>query len=216
MTLSDDEEVLEYSDSQKVEMADENAHLCTIPEGMQVDLGSVTKGYTSRTLAGMFREYGITSGLINLGGNVECIGTKPDGSQWNVAVKSPYKDSASGILGVIQASDEAIITSGGYERYFEEDGETYWHIIDPENGKPAKNGLISVTIVGQDGLMCDALSTALFVKGLDGAIEYYKATNSSFDMVLVTEEGEVYITKGLSSRFTLSNEYHDMTIKVIE
>lgn len=189
--------------------------LCTISEGTQVDLGSVTKGYTSRKLASYFRENGVTSGLINLGGNVECIGTKPNGDSWNVAVKSPFKDSDSGILGVVKASDEAIITSGGYERFFEEDGETYWHIIDPSTGKPAKNGLISVTIIGTDGLMCDALSTALFVKGLDGAVMYYH-TNQAFDMILVTDAGEVYVTKGVSDRFTLSSEYYDLKLNVIE
>ena len=214
--------------------------LCTIPEGMQVDLGSVTKGYTSRKLAQYFRDNGVTSALINLGGNVECVGNKPNGSKWNVAVKSPFKDSDSGILGVIQASDEAIITSGGYERYFEENGETYWHIIDPSTGKPARNGLISVTIIGKDGLMCDALSTALFVKGRDGAIDYYRkysaastdtssAANdktgnaadaakqeSSFDMILVTTEGDVYITPGVAERFTLSSEYHDLSLHVLD
>lgn len=247
---------------------DQAAALCTIPEGMQVDLGSVTKGYTSRKLAQYFRDNGVTSALINLGGNVECVGNKPDGSKWNVAVKSPFKNSDSGILGVIQASDEAIITSGGYERYFEENGETYWHIIDPSTGKPAKNGLISVTIIGKDGLMCDALSTALFVKGRDGAIDYYRkisaastdsssaangktgniedsetAANdktgngedsdieandgiangadvtgheSSFDMILVTTEGDVYITPGVAERFSLSSEYHDLSLHVLD
>ncbi|SCY39914.1 FAD:protein FMN transferase [Butyrivibrio sp. INlla14] len=219
---------------------DQAAALCTIPEGMQVDLGSVTKGYTSRKLAQYFRDNGVTSALINLGGNVECVGNKPNGSKWNVAVKSPFKDSDSGILGVIQASDEAIITSGGYERYFEENGETYWHIIDPSTGKPARNGLISVTIIGKDGLMCDALSTALFVKGRDGAIDYYrkysaastdsssvandKTANaadaakqeSSFDMILVTTEGDVYITPGASERFSLSSEYHDLSLHVLD
>ena len=207
---------------------------CTILTGTQVDLGSVTKGYTSRTLAQFFRDNGVKSGLINLGGNVECIGSKPNGDPWNVAVKSPFKDSTSGILGVIKASDEAIITSGGYERYFEENGETYWHIIDPSTGKPARNGLISVTIIGKDGLMCDALSTALFVKGLDGATEYYKScielakeemssdagsllvrSGAAFDMILVTEDGEVYVTKGIADRFSLSSEYYNLEIHVI-
>lgn len=205
------EKLLTNVDYRNVALTDDS---CTILPGTQVDLGSVTKGYTSRTLAQFFRDNGVTSGLINLGGNVECIGNKPGGEPWNVAVKSPFKDSDSGILGVIKASDEAIITSGGYERYFEENGETYWHIIDPATGKPAKNGLVSVTIIGKDGLMCDALSTALFVKGLDGATEYYRSS-ADFDMILVTEAGEVYITKGISDRFTLSSEYYNLKLHVI-
>ena len=219
-------ELLENVDYHKVELGGS----CTIPEGTEVDLGSVAKGYTARMLYEYFTEKGVTSGLINLGGNVQCIGSKPNGDAWNVAVKSPFKDSASGILGVIKASDEAVVTSGGYERYFEEDGKTYWHIIDPATGKPAENGLISVTIIGKDGLLCDGLSTALFVKGLDGAVEYYheygKAsdnedtnidTNSenSFDMILVTDSEEVYVTEGVADRFSLASEYYNLNVHVI-
>lgn len=193
---------------------DDLTYTITIPEGYQIDLGSVVKGYTGTMLAEYFKENGVTSGLINLGGNVQCIGSKPDGSAWKVAIKSPFTDSSSGVYGVIEAKDEAIITSGGYERYFEEDGVLYWHILDPATGKPAKNGLASVTIIGQDGLMCDALSTALFVKGLDGAMAYYNE-HKDFDAVFITEDGEVYITPGVADRFTLSGEYYKAPIHVI-
>ncbi len=186
----------------------------SIKDGMQIDLGSVTKGYTSTKVADLFREKGVTSGLINLGGNVECIGTKPNGEKWKVAIKSPYNDSKTGVFAVIDAEDVAVITSGGYERFFEENGELYWHILDPKNGYPAKNGLISVTIIGKDGLMCDGLSTALFVKGLDEAIDYWKK-NQGFDAVFITENGDVYITKGISDVFRLSSEYHDHNITIV-
>ncbi len=226
---TDDEiaELLQNVDCRNVTL---DNNMCQIPEGTEVDLGSVAKGYTARMLYEYFTEKGVTSGLINLGGNVQCIGSKPNGDAWNVAVKSPFKDSASGILGVIKASDEAVVTSGGYERYFEEDGKTYWHIIDPATGKPAENGLISVTIIGKDGLLCDGLSTALFVKGLDGAVEYYheygKAsdnedtnidtnTENSFDMILVTDSEEVYVTEGVADRFSLASEYYNLNVHVI-
>ena len=93
----------------------------------------------------------MTSGLVNLGGNAQVFGTKPDGSLWRVAVQSP--DSEDEYLGVLETKDKAIITSGGYERYFEKDGVTYHHIIDPSTGYPADNGLISVTIVSADGTL---------------------------------------------------------------
>ena len=182
--------------------------------GMQVDLGSVVKGYTGTAVADYFRENGVKSALINLGGNVQCIGRKPDGQPWKVAVKSPFKDSQTGIFGVIEAEDVAIITSGGYERYFEEDGKTYWHILDPETGYPAKNGLASVTIIGKDGLKCDGLSTALFVMGLDKAAEFWKQAGD-FEAVFITEDGQVYITEGIESSFTLYNEYYDAPLHVI-
>ena len=192
----------------------EEGSLVTIPQDMEIDLGSIVKGYTGSKLSGFYRENGVKSALINLGGNVECIGTKPNGQPWNVAVKSPFLDSKSGIYGVIKASDEAIITSGGYERYFESNGEIYWHILDPKTGKPAKSGLSSVTIIGKDGLLCDGLSTALFVKGLDEAIAYWK-TRDDFDFVLITDEGQVFISEGIADRFSLSSEYHDAPLTLV-
>lgn len=186
----------------------------SIPEGFEVDLGSVAKGYTGTLIADYFRENGVKHALINLGGNVQCLGTKPNGEKWKVAIKSPFPDSKSGIFGVLDAADTAIITSGGYERYFEEDGEIYWHILDPKTGKPARNTLASVTVVGPDGLTCDALSTALFVKGLDEAIAFWKST-PTFDAIFITDSGEVYITGGISAAFRLSSEYHDAVVKIL-
>ena len=185
-----------------------------IAPGMQVDLGSVVKGYTGSAVAKYFRDNGVKSALINLGGNVECIGKKPDGNKWKVAIKSPFADSQTGIFGVIDAEDMAIITSGGYERFFEENGKTYWHILDPKTGYPAENGLVSVTIIGSDGLRCDGLSTALFVMGLDGAIDFWKQSGD-FDAVFITESGEAYVTSGIADSFTLYSEYYDAPLHVL-
>ena len=109
------------------------------------------------------KKTGLTSGLVNLGGNVQALGTKTDGSNWRVAVQSP--DDTEDYLGVLSIRDKAVITSGGYERYFEQDGVTYHHIIDPKTGYPAENGLVSVTIVSSDGTLADGLSTSLFIMG---------------------------------------------------
>ncbi len=199
------------------ELSDATGTICEIPEGTQVDLGSVAKGYTSMSLYNLFTDKGVTSGLINLGGNVQCIGSKINGDDWKVAVKSPFIDSSSGILGVLSVSDLAVVTSGGYERYFEEDGKTYWHILDPKTGKPAENGLVSVTIIGRDGLLCDGLSTALFVKGLDEAIRYYQENrDKEFDMVLVTDDREVYLTEGVADKFSLASEYYNLNTHIIK
>ena len=187
----------------------------TIPHGAEIDLGSVVKGYTGSAIADYFRSEGVTSALINLGGNVECVGTRPDGKKWKVAIKSPFADSSTGVIGVLEAQDEAIITSGGYERFFEEDGEVYWHILDPETGKPAKSGLSSVTVVGNDGLRCDGLSTALFVMGLDGAIDFWKAAGD-FDAVFITDDGEVYVTEGIAGDFSLTPEYRDSSLNIVK
>ena len=189
--------------------------LVTLEDGMMLDLGSVVKGYTGTAVAEKLKSLGVTHALLNLGGNVQCIGTKPNGDRWKVAIKSPFSDSTSGMLGVIKADDVAIITSGGYERFFEEDGKIYWHILDPDTGKPADNGLVSVTIVGKDGLLCDGLSTALFVKGPDEAVDIWRASND-FEAVFVTGDRQVYVTEGLIDDFELTSEYHDIALHVID
>lgn len=169
----------------------------TLPAGMEIDLGSIAKGYTGDQIMDVFRAQGVTSAFISLGGNVQVLGSKPDGSAWRIAVQNPQ---GAGYAGVLEVVDQAVITSGGYERYFEQDGETYWHIIDPATGAPAKNGVISVTVVGDSGMLCDALSTALFILGTERAAEYWR-TYGGFDYVMLTEDGEILVTQGLADRF---------------
>jgi thiamine biosynthesis lipoprotein len=177
-------------------------------DGMEIDFGGIAKGYTSSEIMDIFKECGIESGLVSLGGNVQTLGYKTDGSQWRVAVQNP--DETEDYLGVLETHDKAVITSGGYERYFEEDGKTYHHIIDTETGFPAQNGLTSVTIVSSDGMLADGLSTSLFVMGLEKASEFWKEHSDEFDAILLTEDGELYVTEGISDEFT-----SDLTINLI-
>ena len=180
----------------------------SLPEGMEMDLGGVAKGYTGDRVVELLREAGITSALLSLGGNVQTLGTKPDGSDWSVAIRAP---EGEGYLGVLSVSDQAVVTSGGYERYFEENGKTYHHIIDPATGYPADNGLLSVTVVAKangpdasgagNGAMCDAFSTALFVMGEEKALDFWRTGGYDFDLVLVTADGRVVVTAGLADRF---------------
>lgn len=184
----------------------------TLPEGMEIDLGSVAKGYAGQLAAQMLRNSGVESALLNLGGNVQTVGAKPDGSPWQIGIKDPQGEDAMMVLSV---EDQAVVTSGGYERYFEQDGQTYWHVMDPSTGHPADSGLISVTIVGDEGVVCDGLSTALFVMGLEKAADLW-AQSCDFEAVFVTASGEVYITEGLRDRFALTEQYADTPVSVIE
>ena len=128
------------------------------------------------------------------------LAQKTDGSKWRVAIQGVEDDDS--YLGVLSISDKAVITSGGYERYFEQDGVTYHHIIDPTTGYPADSGLLSVSIVSADGTMCDALSTSLFIMGKDKAIEYWRAHSDEFDMILYDKENKVYVSEGIAEDFT--------------
>lgn len=199
--------LLRHVDYRKIDF-DRAAGTVRLPAGMEIDLGSVAKGYTGDQVVALLREGGVSSALLNLGGNVQVLGTKPDGTPWRVAVQDPLGD---GYIGVVEAADQAVITSGGYERYFEEDGQLYWHIIDPATGSPARNGLISVTVVGDSGLLCDGLSTALFVMGPEKAGEFWRETGG-FDAVLVDESGGVTITQGLEDRFSLTDAGGEVTV----
>jgi thiamine biosynthesis lipoprotein len=191
-------ELLSHVDYRGVEY-DGDTDTVALAPGMEIDLGSVAKGYTGDQVTALLRENGVTSALLNLGGNVQALGAKPDGSPWRVAVQDP---SGDGYLGVLEIDDQAVITSGGYERYFVEDGVTYWHIIDPATGAPARSGLTSVTIVGDSGLLCDGLSTSLFVMGLEDAARFWRE-NGGFEAVFVTEDGQITMTEGLQDQFSL-------------
>ena len=209
-TQEEIENLLTQVDYRKVTLENGTA---SIAQGMEVDLGSVAKGYTGDQVSQLLREGSVTSALLNLGGNVQLVGGKPDGSDWRVAVQDPESD---GYLGVLSLRDKAAITSGGYERYFVgDDGEVYWHIIDPATGAPARSGLISVTVIGDRGVVCDALSTALFVMGLDKAAEYWRRYGD-FEAVFVAEDGSVAITSGLQDCFTLADGYTDRPLMVID
>ena len=183
-----------------------------LPTGMEIDLGSVAKGCAGREAAQLLRQAGVASALLNLGGNIQTVGSRPDGDPWQIGVKDPATGQPMMVLSI---RDQAVVTSGGYERYFQQDGRTYWHIMDPDTGRPAENGLRSVTIVGDDGLVCDGLSTALFVMGLERATRFWAASDD-FEAIFVTDDGTVYLTQGLTNRFALTQDYGDTTVRVVQ
>ncbi len=171
----------------------------TLPENVQIDLGALAKGYTSDSIMKQMSADGVDSAIVSLGGNVQAIGGKPDGSAWKVSVRDPFAPDTD--MCIVEIKDKAVITSGNYERFFTgDDGKNYWHIIDPADGYPADNGLVSTTIIGDSGLECDALSTAFFVTGKDKAVDYWRS-DRSFDMILVSDDGKIYYTEGIADSF---------------
>lgn len=181
----------------------ENGYI-TLPKGFEIDLGAIAKGYTSDRVIKLMKENGVDSGIVNLGGNVQTLGRKPNGGLWNVAIRNPFDDSG---LCTLQIENKAVITSGNYERYFiGEDGVKYCHIIDSKNCKPVNNGIVSVTIIGENAVQCDALSTALFVMGKDKAIEFWKE-NGGFDMIILTDNQKIYYTATLGESITNTSSF---------
>lgn len=185
----------------------------TLAEGVSIDLGGIGKGYASDCTARVFKEENVSCALAALGGNVYAHGTKSDGSPWRVAVRDPF--DASAYIGALSLTDAFAVTSGGYERYFESGGKTYHHIIDPATGYPAESGLASVTVVCGEGLLADALSTALYVMGEAKAVEFYRTFEEPFDMILVTQDGRVVLTEGAAALWDTSvaeNSYRYETV----
>lgn len=179
----------------------------TLLDGAQLDLGGIAKGYAADLLRAQLEKEGVTSATLDLGGDVFVMGRKTDGSDWRIAVKDPA-DTES-YLGVVSAADKFVVTSGVYERYFEENGVRYHHILDPKTGCPAESGLVSVTVLCGNGAWADALSTACFVLGPDGALalrDDLADQGTDFELILVTDDGRVLYTDGLADTFTPNDE----------
>ncbi len=181
----------------------ENTSVYLEKEGMAVDFAGIAKGYLGDHLANVLREQGIDCAMLALGGNVRAVGTKTDGSAWRVAVQDPQ--NAERGIGILDVIDCSVITSGGYQRYFEENGQVYQHILDPATGYPVTNDLLSVTIISEDGTRADALSTALFVMGKEKAIDFWQE-KQDFEFIIVTVDNEVLVSEGLQEGFTPTGE----------
>ena len=178
--------------------------------GAMIDLGGLGKGWASDAAAETLRRSGIDSAVLNLGGNVRTLGARPSRGKWRIGVRSPD----GGLLGVIETSEGAVVTSGNYERFFERDGVRYWHILDPKTGAPARSGAVSVTVCGPSGTRCDAFSTAYFVMGPEKAAAFWKEQGSE-SFVMLTDGGELLVCEDLAGRFTVSDEWKNAKVTVI-
>jgi len=171
-----------------------------IDYNQKIELGAIAKGYLTDRIFEILGEYGIDNAVVSLGGNILALGRRPDKALWRVGIEDP--DKPRDFFAVLETTDTSVITSGDYQRYFEENGRRYHHIFDPQTGYPADSGLRSVTVVSRDGTLSDGLSTALFVMGAEGAREYWR-NHRDFEMILVGADGKVAATPGLIGRFAL-------------
>lgn len=168
-------------------------------KGMSLDLGAVGKGIACDRIGDYLKsQKGLKGAVISVGGSVVTYGNKPDGSAWNVAIMHPREEGT--YLGTISLQGEwYIATSGDYERYVEKEGRRYHHIMDPKTGYPVDNGLCSVTILSDSGLLSDALSTACFVLGAEDGLKL--ANRMDVEALLVTTDQEILMTDGMKAYF---------------
>ena len=216
---------------------DRDSSQASLPDGMALDLGAVAKGWAGDILSQLVRDAdGVDGALLNLGqSTIQTVGAKPDGSPWRIGIQDPLGEGTAlaglkqqqaaqigdasqapaiqteegSYLGVLELTDRAMSTSGGYQRCFLQDGQIYWHILDPNTAAPARSGLASVTVVSDSGLLCDGLSTALFVMGLDRGVQFWQTWHDHddvrFECIFITDDGSVYLTPGLADAFTLAD-----------
>jgi thiamine biosynthesis lipoprotein len=177
--------------------------------GQAIDLGGIGKGYAGDKIREIFKDYGISSAYSNLGGNVITVGTKPDGSPWQVGIQHPRQEEK--LLGAVAVVDQTVVTSGDYQRYYTDNqGKRCHHILDPRTGYPADSGLISVSIVTEKSLTADVLSTALFVAGLEKSLDFLGDFPDT-EAIFVDAEMQVFITPGLRHCFQAGEDI-DITI----
>ncbi|KLU73826.1 MAG: hypothetical protein RHS_0301 [Robinsoniella sp. RHS] len=155
-----------------------------------IDLGAIAKGYIADKIKDYLVSKNVKSGLINLGGNVLTIGTKPDGSAWNIGIQKPFDEQNAAITSV-HLSDESVVTSGVYERYFKQDGVIYHHILDAKTGYPFQNGLLGVTIISEQSVDGDALSTTCFALGLQKGMELIRSL-PDIDAIFITDDYQLH------------------------
>ncbi len=168
--------------------------------GMAVDLGGAAKGYACDVARKVAQQYEITSGYLSIGGNLMVIGQKPDGKQFTFGLRDP-RGSANEYIATISLPDSTMATSGDYERFFEQDGIRYHHILDPDTGYPSNGGLMSVSVVTPDGALADFLSTTLFILGRDAALEQLNNIPGC-GLILVDTDKNVYLSDSLKEWFT--------------
>ena len=180
----------------------ENGDAVTLDSGSKIDLGGIAKGYAADLCADILKSAD-ADGLLVLGGNIYAVGTN-EGKDWNIGIADP--DEPTDTVAAVAVHDLSVVTSGDYERYFEQDGVRYHHIFDPKTGYPAASGLRSVTVIDENSTRADVLTTALFVMGADKGRAYCE--ENGIAAVFVTADKQVFTTSRVADvcTFTFTGE----------
>ncbi len=194
------EALLPLVDDEKIIINETNSTVMLEMQGQAIDLGGIAKGYACNIARDVYNTHGVESALLSIGGNVYVHGTKPGGDLFRIGFKNPYVNAQTQAIASVEIKDAVFSVSGGYERYFEADGELYHHIINPTTGYPSNSDVLSVGIIHEDGTVADFYSTTLFVQGLDATINYFMAGGSGMATDL---NNNLYVSKDLEHSFEL-------------
>lgn len=172
-------------------------------EGQSLDVGGIAKGYAADEINKIFKKYKIKSGIIDLGGNIYAVGQKPNKKNWNIGIQNPIRIRGS-YVGILSLSHKSIVTSGGYERYSTENNKTFHHILNPKTGYPAKNELVSTTIISDKSIDGDGLSTGVYIMGLQKSIKLIENLDG-VDAIFITKDNKIYLTSNIKDKFRLTD-----------
>ena len=201
-------ESLKLVDYNKLSLNSEKHTAKLETSGMKVDLGAIAKGYAADEVASILRSHGVKHAIINLGGNILAVGANINGNPWKIGIQNPFNPRGD-YLGIAKVDNKTVVTSGIYERYFEQDGKRYHHIIEPKTGYPADNGIAGVSIITDKSIDGDGLSTSIFLLGLDKGMKLIESLDNT-EAVFITTDKKVYITKGLKDIFTLTQKEYTL------
>lgn len=196
------------TDYRKIRLGTDDNEIMLSEEGMFIDLGAVAKGYIADKTKEILKASGIESAIVDLGGNICLVGTKPDGNKFSVGIQDPDSDRGE-YLGIVTATDTSIVTSGTYERYFVDNGVKYHHILNPFTGYPENNSIKSVSIVTESSTDADALSTSVLLLGLEKGYEFINGIDGA-EAIFVTDDNKVIVTSGLRDNFRLTSKNYSM------
>ena len=194
---------IDYIDYNNIKINDSTKEAFLTKKGMEVDLGSIAKGYAADEVAKILKQEGVNSAIIDLGGNIYALGSKNSDSNWKVGIQDPFNDRGE-VIGSLEVSDKTVVTSGIYERFIEKDGVKYHHILNPKTGYPYETDIAGVSIIAENSIDADALSTLTFTKGVKEGLKFVEGLDD-VDAIFITNDKQIYITENIKSNFKLMN-----------
>lgn len=197
------DKVLSYINYENIELNESDKSIFLKESNMIIDLGGIAKGYAADEISKVLTENNVNSAIIDLGGNVYTHGTKITGEDWNVGIQNPLSTRGD-VLGTIKVSNKSIVTSGIYERFIEQDGVKYHHILNPKTGYPYDNNISGISIISDKSIDGDALSTSVFAMGVENGLKFIEC-QPNIEAIFVTTDKKIYLSSGMIDLFNLTN-----------